>query len=155
MFVRYYTELPAPVSQVRSATASLPGDWLPRLAEATEDKTDSLLLEVGVHVNGFRLGREGRFKLSDWVPFPSGGARVRLEWEAVEHPGLFPHVDGELEISPVGPNRTQLGLSAQYTPPLGAFGQALDAALLHRLAEAVAKDFVEAAATQIRATFAA
>lgn len=155
MFVRYYTELDAPVTQVCSVTRAMPQDWLPRLADATEGRTDDLLVEVGLDINGFRLEREGRFRLSEWVPFPSGGARMRLEWEAVEHPGLFPHVDGELEISPVGPNRTQLALSAQYTPPLGILGRALDGALLHRLAEAVAKDFVESAATQIRSGFAA
>src|SRR5439155_23070291 len=105
--VRYYTELRASVGDVRAATATLPRDWLPRLVQKTEHRADTLLIELGLNVNGFRLGRKGRLRVSDWVPFPSGGARRRLEWEAVDHSGFFPRVDGELEIAPVGPNRTQ------------------------------------------------
>jgi hypothetical protein len=34
-------------------------------------------------------------------------------------------------------------MSARYRPPLGAFGQALDRAMLHRVAEATIKDFLD------------
>ena len=83
-----------------------------------ENRTDTLHLEVGLSINGYRLNREGRLRLSEWVLCPPSGARIRLEWEAVQHPGLFPRVDGELVVAPVGPNRTQLSLSAEYKPLL-------------------------------------
>jgi hypothetical protein len=154
MFVRYYTELALPVDQVRTAAARLPQDWLPRLAEAADARTDGLLVEIGFDVAGLRLKRQGMLETSEWVPAGSGGARIHLAWTAAQQPGLFPSVDAELEVAPVGPRRTQLGLSAQYDPPLGLLGRTLDRTLLHRLAEAVAKDFVEAAAEELRVSVA-
>ncbi len=52
-------------------------------------------------------------------------------------------LDGELEVAPLGPNLTQVGLSASYKPPRGLLGASLDRALLHRVAEATVRDFVK------------
>ena len=38
---------------------------------------------------------------------------------------------------------TQVAISARYTPPLGALGRAIDRAVLHRVAEATLKDFMD------------
>ena len=43
----------------------------------------------------------------------------------------------------LGPNRTQLSVSAQYRPPLGMVGRAIDRTLLHRVAEATMKVFID------------
>ena len=40
-------------------------------------------------------------------------------------------------------NETQLSLRGSYTPPLGWVGEALDRALLHRVAESTVKEFVD------------
>jgi hypothetical protein len=66
-----------------------------------------------------------------------------MTWEATGPDGLLPTLDGDLEVAPMGPYRSQLSISAMYTPPMGAFGRALDRALLHRVAEATVKDFLD------------
>ena len=66
-----------------------------------------------------------------------------LTWRAVSRPGLFPHLEGELEVAPLGRQVTQVGLSARYKPPFGLLGESLDRVLLHRVAEATIRDFVE------------
>jgi hypothetical protein len=52
-------------------------------------------------------------------------------------------MDGDIELGPLGPGRTQLALSARYRPPLGTLGRAVDRVLLHRVAEATVKDFLD------------
>ena len=41
------------------------------------------------------------------------------------------------------PTRTQLAMTARYTPPFGLLGRVADRGLLHRVAEATVKDFVD------------
>ena len=55
---------------------------------------------------------------------------------------VFPSLEGDLEVAALGPDRTQLAMSARYRPPLGGVGRAIDRTLLHRVAEATVKDFV-------------
>ncbi len=45
------------------------------------------------------------------------------------------------------PGTTQLSVSARYVPPLGSLGSTIDRALLHRIAEATMKDFLDRIAT--------
>jgi len=68
-----------------------------------------------------------------------GGAH----WRATGAERLFPHLEADLEVAALGPSRTQLSISARYRPPMGAMGRALDRALLHRVAEATIKDFLD------------
>jgi hypothetical protein len=57
---------------------------------------------------------------------------------------------GDLELAPFGPGASHLAMSGRYTPPYGAIGQALDRALLNRVAEATVRDFVQRVGEQIR-----
>jgi len=54
-------------------------------------------------------------------------------------------------VAGIGASRTQLAISAQYDPPLGSVGRALDRALLHRVAEATLKDFLDRVAAAVEA----
>jgi hypothetical protein len=68
---------------------------------------------------------------------------VPLTWEPVGLDGLLPRLDANLELGPLGEDRTQLAISAHYRPPLGVVGRAVDRVLLHRVAEATLKDFLD------------
>jgi hypothetical protein len=150
MFVRYYTELPLPYEQVRDgAVDPPPEEWLPELAADAEASTGRLLLEVGLKFAGMDLRQRGRVELSHWLATSSGGESIHITWASAQLPGLFPTVDAEFEVAPLGSERTQLGLSAQYEPPLGWLGRGMDRFLLHRIAEAAAKDFVDSAARRV------
>jgi hypothetical protein len=56
--------------------------------------------------------------------------------------GIFPMLDGDLELAPLGSERCRLTLSASYMPPFGDVGRALDRALLHRVAQSTVRSFL-------------
>jgi hypothetical protein len=91
---------------------------------------------------GPRLGRRVAIALGEPVRFPSM-ASLPLTWEPDGLEGLLPRLDANLELGPLGEDRTQLAISARYRPPLGVLGQAIDRVLLHRMAEATLKDFLD------------
>lgn len=68
---------------------------------------------------------------------------VPLRWEATGVPGLFPTMEADLIFASVGPWITQITFRGSYKPPLEGLGEAIDKALLHRVAEATVKHFVD------------
>ena len=56
---------------------------------------------------------------------------------------MYSRISGACAVAALGKDLTQVGLSARYTPPFGLLGASLDRALLHRVAEATVRDFVE------------
>jgi hypothetical protein len=141
MFARYFVELPIASERVEAALTRSPDAWLPGLAKEANHRGDVLLAEVGFG-DDVRIQRRVAIELGKPVTMPTKTV-VPLRWQAAGAAGLFPALDADLEIAPLGPHRTQLAMSARYTPPLGALGRAIDRALLHRVAEATLKDFLD------------
>src|SRR5215469_6780453 len=79
-----------------------------------------------------------------------GRAGLALRWEA-RGPGgrLFPVLDADLPVAPAGEDAALLTLAGAYRPPLGSLGAELDRLLLHRVAEATIRDFLERVATAL------
>ena len=73
-----------------------------------------------------------------------------MSWKPAGLDSLLPTLEADIELGALGPERTQLSISARYTPPLGSLGRALDRALLHRVAEATVKDFLDGAAASFQ-----
>jgi len=112
----------------------------------------------------YREGEEIRAKIGP-SENPAVAKSVRLEvgepvgedetmllpivWEATGTPGLFPRMEAEVVLAELGPELTQLSLRGSYRPPLGSLGRVLDRALLHRVAEASVKGFVDRVARTI------
>jgi len=142
MFVRYYIELSLPVVKVEQALVGSPAGWLSAVAGEAQARGDGLLGEVGVGSLGARLRRQVRIQLGEPVRFPSMTS-LPLTWEPVGLEGVLPRLDANLELGSLGGDRTQLAISARYRPPLGAIGRAVDRVLLHRVAEATVKDFLD------------
>ena len=142
MFIRYYIELPLPVAEVEQALVGSPAEWLSAVAGEAQRRGDGLLGEVGVGPLGVRLRRQVRIRLGEPVRFPSM-ISLPLTWEPMGLEGVLPRLDANLELGSLGEDRTQLAISARYRPPLGAVGQAVDRVLLHRVAEATVKDFLD------------
>lgn len=142
MFARYFIELPYPSSVVERALTDDPEVWLGAIAQRANHRGDELLADVGVgerrrleRTVQVRLGRSIRAATKTVVPF---------SWEPIGSAhGLFPTLDADLEIAPLGPAATQLAISARYAPPLGVVGRMLDRAVMHRVAEATIKDFLD------------
>jgi hypothetical protein len=77
---------------------------------------------------------------------------LKLEWEAVNSPKLFPLMRAELSIYPLTATETQLDFAGVYEPPLGPLGSAMNAIIGHRIAEVSVHRFVTELAGYLRAT---
>ncbi len=84
-----------------------------------------------------------------WADLSAGMA---LRWEATgSGGGLFPVLDADLTLTPApGPGLgSLLTLAGVYRPPLGSLGEALDRAILHRIAVATVRRFLARVAAQL------
>ena len=134
--------------EVERALSHDPRAWLPGLAERANHRGDLLLADVGFG-EAVRMQRTVVIELG---PLVRAGAKASfpLQWTSSGARGLFPSLDADLEVAPLGPGRTQLAMSARYVPPFGPLGRAVDRAVLSRVAEATLKDFLDRVAETIR-----
>jgi hypothetical protein len=102
----------------------------------------------GAEITGLmRLGPPGFSRLVRVqfreLPGRLDSAGLALRWE-VAGPGgaLFPVLDADIKLAPAGPQASRLTIAGAYRPPLGALGDALDRAVLHRVASATVRDFL-------------
>ncbi|HLB62668.1 MAG TPA: hypothetical protein VJN50_08055 [Actinomycetota bacterium] len=147
MFVRYFVELPLPHGAVEAALLRNPGAWVQGLAQEAEDHGATLLAEVGFG-DSMRVERTVAIELAEPIRVGSK-IMLPLRWTAAKRAALFPKLEADVEVAGIGPNRTQLSITGRYDPPLGAVGRAIDKALLHRIAEATIKDFLDRIARRI------
>ena len=144
MFIRYYLELQLPFDEVERALLADPGSWLPSMATEAGDQGERLLVDVGFEVgHDRRVDREVRIEIGEPVSVRSETMMLPIAWKAKHGAGAVPQLDADIEIATLGATRTQLSMSARYRPPLGRVGRALDKALMHRVAEATVKDFLD------------
>ncbi len=85
-------------------------------------------------------------RVLSWTNISAG---LALRWEAIgPGGGLFPVLDADLTLAPAGAG-ARLTLAGAYRPPLGPLGQALDRAILHRVAVATIRNFLVEVAAQL------
>jgi len=99
-------------------------------------------VDVSIHVHGVR-DDEGVAGLSPVT-------RISLAWEAAHATAFFPVMTAELSLWPLTATETQLEIEGAYRPPLGIVGNAVDAAVGHRLAEATVHRFLDDVVEQLR-----
>ncbi len=150
MFIRYYLDLPTPFEEVEAALLAHPESWMPGLAEGAEDRGERLLAEVGFTVDReHRVEKKVEIGLGDPYRIPSK-TTLPMSWKATGIEQLFPPLEADIEVAALGARRTQLSISVRYRPPMGAVGRALDRTLLHRVAEATVKDFLDQVGTTLQ-----
>jgi len=151
MFIRYYLDLAVPSEDVERALLDKPAAWVPGIALAAEAGGQRLLAEVGFDVDATRrVDREVEIEIGEPYVLPSK-TMLPIAWKATSAGRIFPQLEADIEIAALGSNRSQLSISARYRPPLGPVGRALDKALLHRVAEATVKDFLDRVGDRITA----
>jgi hypothetical protein len=110
--------------------------------------------ELHARVGALELGAEIEISIraidEPRSPFAHPATNLVLEWKATHNPGLFPIMQATLSVYPLTPTETQLDLSGIYDPPLGFLGDLVDAAALHRYAEASVQRLVRDLATCLR-----
>jgi hypothetical protein len=150
MFVRYFLELPHPVERVEAALLSSPRDWILGLVEDASHQGEALLAEVGIGTTGRRILKKVELEIGDPVRL-GFSTLLPITWRAAGLTGLFPVMEADIEIAALGRSRTQLSFNGRYSPPLSVIGVAVDRVLLHRVAEATTKDFLDRMAAKLLA----
>jgi hypothetical protein len=150
MFVRYYVEIPLSFESAERLLLQSPEAWLPGAAGDANARGESLLAEVGFGPPGRRVEKKVQIEIGDPVRFPSKTV-LPVHWVATGAQSLFPALDADVEVAPLGPHWTQLSISARYRPPMDVVGRAIDRTLMHRVAEATMKDFLDRAADALQA----
>jgi hypothetical protein len=89
-------------------------------------------------------------EITDVTVAGSPVTRIPVFWEAARRPGLFPLMEAELSIYPLTPTETQLDFLGHYEPPLSVIGDAVNALVGHRVAEASVHRFVADVAQYLR-----
>src|SRR5215472_17040015 len=133
-----------PYPGVAAVFAEGPDAWLPEVELAP----DAWIAEIGIGDGEGRISRRVLVSAIPAQPF-AYGLLVPVEWRAAEHPGWYPTLAGGLRLEPEGPAGCRLRLDAQYRPPAGRLGAAIDRAVLHRVAEASVAEFVDRVAARL------
>lgn len=119
-----------------------PAEWLGPLAEATQPDGGTGPARVGFDIGGrVRLRKEVVVRVGPPVLL-SSKALFPMTWQATGASWLFPMLEGDLEVSALGPASTEIALRARYCPPIGRAGRTIDRSALHRIAEATIDDFL-------------
>lgn len=112
------------------------GGALAGVSHAAYDAGIAAVIRVGPLGNVPGAGKLVRVSFLDPVDH-DGLLQVGLRWEATGIASeLFPVLDGDLTLTEAGSGSASLALAGVYRPPLGWLGARLDAAILHRVADA-------------------
>jgi hypothetical protein len=141
MFVQYFSHAEGSFEEVeRALLASV--DRLPGWAEGAYRDGEALRGRIGPGTDRPLIAKAVRLEVG--APVRGGETTtVPLAWEASGVPGLFPRMSADLVLAPLGAEMTEVLFRGSYEPPLGMIGSVLDRGLLHRLAEASVKNFVD------------
>jgi hypothetical protein len=102
----------------------------------------------GGAIAGFaRVGAAGLSKLvrvqACELADTTDSAGLAIRWEAAgSGSGLFPVLDADVRLTPAGEHLTLLTLTGSYRPPFGRAGEAVDRAVMHRIAAATVRNFI-------------
>jgi hypothetical protein len=127
------------------------GQWLAPLATVATQDGDSFQMRVGPSWAAGIVTHEVNVTL--WPLRERGFALARsITWTPNDWQFLFPLLEGDLELAPLGPTKCRISLAATYTPALGRFGAQVDRALLHRVAASTVRSFLTQVATKLQSS---
>ena len=141
MLIQDFVQVPLPYLQVAGQLTANPRAFLQQSAIDAYREGEDLSMRVGVSAHHRRLGK--KVSLDVGTPFPRhDGLVIPICWWATGAAWLFPCLDGDLSIVPLGRDSTQLTLMGRYEPPLAKIGHGIDRLVLHRVAEASVRAFL-------------
>ena len=141
MLIQDFVQVDCPCSQVCSAIEADPRALLAAIADAAYREGEQLCLTLTPSLSHKSVGKQVQvdvshaYRLGDRLILP-------IQWWATGAPALFPRLEGDIEVAPLGPERTEITLMGRYDPPLAVLGRQLDRLLLHRVAEACVRSFL-------------
>jgi hypothetical protein len=127
-------------AQVRLARL-LYGGWLSQASDEAYRRSADDALRVGPFGDRPVTSRLVRVRFTD-PAYRDHEMRIGLRWEAVGVTGgLFPALDADIILRAIG-ERTRVGLTGTYRPPLGTLGAGLDRLVLRNVAAATISAFL-------------
>jgi hypothetical protein len=154
--IRCYEYVTCPYEDVRDALRADPLGFFQRATTEATTRARGLVTTLRVKVGSLDVGADAVVVVRSVVEEPSAPGihaprtRLAIEWSAAQAAALFPSMTAELSIYPLSKDETQIDFSGRYAPPLGLFGEAVDALVGHRVAEASVHRFVEDLAARLR-----
>ncbi|HEY5093014.1 MAG TPA: hypothetical protein VII60_07090 [Acidimicrobiales bacterium] len=147
-FIEDFVDVASPFETLR-ARFSGDGQWLAPLATVATQDGDIFQMRIGPSWAAGIVTRE--VNVTFWPPRQRGYGLARsLSWTPNDWQFLFPLLDGDLELAPIGPDDCRISLAATYTPALGRFGAQVDRALLHHVAASTVRSFLTQIATKLQ-----
>jgi hypothetical protein len=151
IFIEDFVDVERPFDVLRPAFTGN-SEWLAPLASAAAQDGETLRMRIGPSWAAGMVTREVHVTLGP--PRERDDTLFRsLAWKASELQSLFPLLDGEIELAPMGSDSCRVSVAVVYTPPLGGFGARIDRALLHRVAASTVRSFVSRVATNFQADY--
>ncbi len=147
VFIYYFAQLHQPFETADARVDRMLGDF-DAWAGAAYRHGEELRARVGVGGKHSLIAKTVSLDVGRPVRTPNQ-TTIPLAWRATGPAVLFPEMNADLTVARLGPDMTQLGFSGSYDPPLGLVGQKMDEALLHRIAEASVKSFVDRITTAV------
>lgn len=156
--VRAFDYVNHPYERVRDALRHDPDEIFRQATKAAASRARDVVTGLHVNLAGIEVGAEIAIEVTgvdaeETTPHPV--IRLHLEWEAARAARLFPFMRGEFSAYPLTATETQLDFAGRYEPPLGPLGDAIDAAIGHKIAEASVHRFVGDVAKYLRSTISA
>jgi hypothetical protein len=153
--LRCYDYVNHPFARVREAVNEHASEIFKLATTSASERQRDIGVQLRVRVGALEIGTEVSVKVGpvhDTMSSPLGHevAEFPLEWSSIKNPSLFPHMKAKLSVYPLSNTETQLELEGSYDPPLGVLGDAIDAVVGKRIAEATVLRFVQDVAAQLR-----
>lgn len=144
-----------PYERVRDALKERAPALFAEATRAAARRARNVASTLHVQIGGIEIGADVAIEVTSISEERRGTPAspitcLELQWEAVHSAHLFPMMRATLAVYPLTADETQLDLSGNYKPPLGALGAALDAIAGHRIAEASVHRFVDEVARHLR-----
>ena len=157
--IRCYDYVNHPFEAVKNALSAEDATVFHDATKAATAHAHNLTSELRVNIAGIEVSKEVSIVMKKVEDRPKQDgkpplARFQIEWGATNKPHLFPFMNAELSVYPLTGKETQLDFLGQYEPPLGVLGDAIDAVVGHRIAEASVHRFIQNVAAYLRSQLA-
>ena len=153
--IRCYAYVNRPYDAVRSVLHERPLELLQQATTSAASRARTVAASLRIGTGNFEIGVGIRIHIQavsdeEGVAGLSPLTRVQLGWEAISASAFFPLMSAELSAWPLTSSETQLEIVGNYRPPLGSIGNAIDAAVGHRVAEASVHRLLEDVVEQLQ-----
>jgi len=152
--LRCYDYVNRPHEEVRQALTADALGIFGRATHSAAARASDLGTALRVRIGALELVADVEIQITAIAdarsPDDQAAMRLDLTWKSRRRPGLFPAMAGALWVYALAPSETQIEFIGTYDPPLGLVGEAIDAVVMRRIAEASVQRFVSDVASFLR-----